>query len=268
MLDYRHGQGDVGMTKLLALAILMTAGPTPAAAQLQDGPIEIPLRAENGRLFVPVMAPDGTELQFVLSTGTGVTVFSESLAARLEGHTGLTMGGIPVVTDGSATLPDERLTVDGKVLDGMIGANTLNQYDVLVDLPAGRLVLKEIGRSVEWEGMTLSEPIPLLVLHGVALGLSVELNGTPYRAMLDLGTPAIIVSERVQADTDLDADDVGDLTLGQSTLRGVSVQVKDLEVMRRWDPSGNGFVLVGAPIAFDCAISISWVHQEVRTCLR
>ena len=37
---------------------------------------------------------------------------------------------------------------------------------------------------------------------------------------------------------------------------------------KMWDPNGKGFVLVGAPIAFDCAISLSWVHQEMRTCVR
>ena len=35
-----------------------------------------------------------------------------------------------------------------------------------------------------------------------------------------------------------------------------------------WDPQNNGFVVIGAPIAYDCAVAISWFHSELRTCLQ
>jgi hypothetical protein len=41
----------------------------------------------------------------------------------------------------------------------------------------------------------------------------------------------------------------------------------DLE-MHRFVPDGTGFVLVGAPLAYDCAIALSWVQREIRTCVR
>ena len=257
------------MRKALAVVTLIAAAGQPAIAQTHGGgPVEIPLRVEGGRLLVPVEADDGTRFEFALSTGTGVTVLSQSAATRLGGQTALTVGGVPVQTEGSQTLPDERLTTDGDLLDGMIGSNTLNQFDVLIDVPGGRLVLKPIGRAVEWAGMVMSEPVRLLVMHGVVLGLDVELDGRPYKAMLDVGTPTLIVNGAVQRHLRLENEATGTLSLGSAALPDLPVRVRDLDILKRWDPNGEGFVLVGAPVTYDCAISISWVHQEMRTCVR
>lgn len=257
------------MKKLLAVAILITATALPAAAQMHgNDPIEVPLRVEGGRLLVPVRAPDGTELEFMLSTGTPPTVFSESTAARLGDLTGLTMGGVPVNTEGSVTVPDEDLTAEGMIIAGMIGSQTLNQFDILVDVPGGRLVLKPISRSVAWAGMTMSDPIRLRVYHGVMLGLDVKLNGREYQGMLDLAMSTLVVNEPVKVQMHLDAKDVGSLALGNINHPDLPVHVRDLDMFRGWDPDNNGFVIVGAPVAYDCAISISWVHREMRTCVR
>ena len=155
---------------------------------------------------MPVEAPDGSELEFALSTGSP-TVFSESTAAHLGDPAALTMGGVPITTEGSGTLPDEDLTIDGMVIDGMIGPNTLNQFDVLVDVPGGRLVLKPIGRSVEWAGMTMSDPVRLQVFHGMLLQFDVEFNGREYGAMLDLGMGTLVVNEPVKTEMQIDAED-------------------------------------------------------------
>ena len=88
------------------------------------------------------------------------------------------------------------LTAEGTVLDGIIGSNFFNQFDVLFDAPGGRLVLRKPGRSVQWDGMTLSDPVRLRLLHGVILTLNVELNGHVYPAMLDIGTSSVVVNER------------------------------------------------------------------------
>ena len=66
------------MRKLIATAIVVAAAASPAFAQTHASElIEIPLRVEGGRLLVPLQAPDGTEIEFVLSTGTP-TMFSQS----------------------------------------------------------------------------------------------------------------------------------------------------------------------------------------------
>jgi len=257
------------MKKFLAVAMLMTAMAAPAAAQMHgNGAVEVPLRVEQGRLLVPVQAPDGTVFEFILSTGTPPTVLSASTAAILGDDTALTIGGLPLASEGIVTVPDEQLTVNGVVIAGMVGPDTFNDFDVLIDVPGERFVLKPFGRSVEWEGMTLSDPIRLQVYHGTVLALEVTLNGKPYQASLDLGTSTVVVNEPVRQAMHLQAEGVSALGLGSTTFADVSTHVLDLDIFGRWDPDGNGFVIVGAPIAYECAISISWVHREMRTCVQ
>jgi hypothetical protein len=243
-----------------------TAGATPARTPLAAA-VEIPLSVRNGRPVVPVKARD-EQLDFVLSTGSGSTVLSASLAERLGEGPELWLGEVPVPMQGAATLPDEQLTIDGVTIDGMIGANTLNQFDVLVDVPGGRLVLQEIGAGVSWDGMTLSEPVRMRVLHGIVLSFQVELGGRTYPATMDLGTPMLVVNPGVKTDLQLADEDTATLSLGGATQPDLPVHVLDLPMLRRFSPDGAGFVLVGAPVVWDCALSLSWVHQELRTCVR
>ena len=258
----------MGMRTLMVAATLLAAMGSPTAAQTHAaGAVEIPLRVHGSRLLVAVEASDGSELEFALSTGSP-TVFSESAAARLGDPAALTMGGVPIATEGSGTLPDEDLTIDGLVIDGMIGPNTLNQFDVLVDVPGGRLVLKPIGPSVEWAGMTMSDPVGVQVFHGMLLQFDVELNGREYGAMLDLGMGTLVVNEPVKTEMHIDAEDDVTLGLGATSLSNLPVRVLDLAIFGGWDPDNKGFVVVGAPVAYDCALSISWVHREIRTCVR
>ena len=84
----------------------------------------------------------------------------------------------------------------------------------------------------------------------------------------DIGTQTTVVNEGVARALTLDAEDTATLRIGDTDFPGVRVQVEDLEVLRRFDPDGKGFMIVGAAIARDCAISISWIHRELRTCVR
>jgi len=257
------------MKKLWIAALFLAIGGSVVEAQTHGAePIEIPLRFEGGHLIVPVEASDGTQLEFIVSTGSGATVLSESTAALLGDHAILTLGGVPVPTEETHTTSDESLTTDGKSADGMIGSNTLNQFDVLVDVPGQRLVLKPIGRSVEWEGMTLSDPVRVRVMHGLLIALDVELNGSAYKGMLDLGMPSLLVNEPVKTAAGIDDDDVVTLGLGVVTLPDLPVEVSDHPLFAAWDAGNNGFVVVGAAMVKNCALSISWVHREIRTCVR
>ena len=258
-----------GMRMMFVAGVLFAAVVSPAAAQMQDrAPVEVPLRVEAGRLVVPVVTTDGTELDFAISLGNAQTVFAESTAALLGPGAELTLGGLPVPTDDVATVPDASLTEGGTALAGMISPNMLNRFDILVDVPGGRLVLKPFGRAVEWAGMTMSDPVRLRIFHGIVLSLDVELNGKTYGAMLDLGTPRLIVNGGVQTAAGIATEDVITLGVGREIFPDMNVSVIDLDVLNRFDPNGNGFAIVGAPVAYDCAISISWVHQEMRTCVR
>lgn len=242
-------------------------GEQEPAGQMLAESVEIPLRVHEGRLTVPVETEDGTTLEFIVSTANMVTVFSETGKDRV-GDSKISVAGLPVSTKGSQTVADSDLTDGGTVFDGIIGSSFLNQFDVLIDAPGGRLVLKTPGRWVEWDGLTLSDPIRVHLLHGAILTLDVELNGQTYPAMLDIGTSSLVVNERVKTEALLENDRSGTLKVGTTTHEDLPVRVLDLPLFHRFSPNGDGFVLVGAPLAYDCAVSISYVRQELRTCVR
>ena len=251
----------------MAVATLMAAVASSAVAQTPVAqPVEVELHVHRGRLFVPVESDDGTAMEFLLGTGwpTGLTA---STAARLGEQPELTLGGMAIPPDDLSTYPDSMLTIDGTTLAGVLGPNTLSRFDVLIDVPGGRLVLKPIGRVVEWEGMTLSDPIDLRIMHGVEVWLSVELAGNEYQAILDLGAPTVVANKRVQADTGLHDDDRVTLRFGDTTLTNVPVFMRELD-LGGFTVGGEGLVIIGAPIAYDCAVSLSWAHQEMRMCVR
>lgn len=251
----------------VAAAVLMAGVASSAAAQTADTqPVEVELHVHRGRLFVPIEADDSTSMEFLLGTGwsTGLTA---STAARLGDQPELTLGGIAIPAGDLSTYPDSMLTIDGTTLAGVLGPNTLSRFDVLIDVPGGRLVLKPVGGVVQWEGMTMSEPLDLRIMHGVEIWLRVELDGNPYQAILDLGTPTVVANKRVQADTGLDDDDRTTLRFGDTTLTDVPVFMRELD-LGGFTVGSGGFVIIGAPILYDCAISLSWVHQEMRMCVR
>lgn len=247
---------------LMVLAAFVGAGPTMGQTA---GVVEVPLRLQDGRLVVSAQAPDGAELDLYLSTGSPSTVLSESAAARV-GEGPLTVAGLPVPLDGRQIPPDDELILDGTSYAGMITSNMLNRYEILIDVPNGRLVLAPIGPAAPWDGVDLSEPVPLRIFHGVVLSLDIELGGRSYPAMLELGTPRLLVNERVIEETGI--EERGTLRVGGATIPDVPVSLSDHPVIARFSPNGDGFVLLGTPLLADCAVAISWARRELRTCLR
>ncbi len=93
------GGWKMKMKKLWMVGLFLAVGGSSVAAQTHGAePIEVPLRLEAGHLIVPLEAADGTQFEFIVSTGNSVTVFSESTAARLGDDPKLTMAGVPVDT--------------------------------------------------------------------------------------------------------------------------------------------------------------------------
>jgi len=256
------------MKKLLLLGALPVLAGWPLAAVAQSGAaFEAPLGVRAGRMVVEAHAADGTQLQLLVSTGSAVTVLSESGAAKI-GDGPVTLGGAPVNLQDRQIISDARLTVDGTVMDGLVSNNTLNEFDVLFDVPGGRLVLKPFGRSVEWPGMELSDPIRLRVYHGVVLALDLELDGHVYPAMLELGAPSLLVNQAVLDETGLTDGAAETLKLGGTSFPDVPVELSDHPIIQRFSPNGDAFVIVGTPPALACPVAISWVHREMRTCVR
>lgn len=244
---------------LLALATL----PLESAAQTT----EVPLEVRGGRMVVSAHAADGRELSFLVTTGSAVTVLSESGAAKIGGAEVL-LGDVPVSMQGMQTVPDASLTVDGVVMDGLVSNSTLNRFDVLFDAPGGRLLMQPSGgTAADWPGMALSPPTRIRVYHGVVLGVDVEIDGKAYPGMLELGAPALLVNQAVLDETQNTLGTAA-LSLGGRRFEGLPIEVSDHPVIGRFSPNGDGFVLVGTPPAVDCAIAVSWIHREIRTCVR
>jgi hypothetical protein len=254
------------MSKVVGCIVVFGALAAPGSVRAQQK-FEVPLRVHGGRMIVPVETPSGMQLDFIVSTN-GYAALSEPLAEEFMDEAGLTVGGVSVITDGAQILSAADLTIDGEIFDGIIGSNTLNQYDVLIDAPGSRLVFQSIRRTVEWEGMTMSEPVPLRIYHGTILSLDVKLNGEPYPAMLELGTGSLVVNDRVETEASVVGNTVEHFKIGGTNYSDLSISVENLPLFRRFLPDGGGFVLIGAPVALNCAISISYVHQEMRTCVQ
>jgi hypothetical protein len=257
------------MRNTLVLLGLLHAAGSPVSAQSQAGgePIEIPLRVEGGRLMVSVDAHGGEQFDFVLSLG--MSMFTEAGAAGIgDAKDALTVGGIPFSTEGIQTVPNEYLAADGKVPAGMVGSVTLNAFDILIDVPNERLVLRQVGRSVTWPGVPLSNPVSLRVFHGTLASLDVEVEGVVYRGLLDFQYPELVVNEPVKSKSNLSGDTVRSYRMGYVSYSSLPFRVRDLSLFEGWDPDRNGFVVVGAAAAYDCAIAVSFAHQEMRTCKR
>jgi hypothetical protein len=256
----------------LVAAAMFAAPVVPAPLQAQSamatrGSVEIPLRIDPaGRLVVPVQTADGRTLSFAVSTMVPTTMVAASLAGDDASALGLRLDGLEQALT-VEPVPDAALVVDGHRVDGWLGLATMGDFDVLLDAPNGRMVIRPIGRTVEWSGVELSEPTRLNVFHGVALRLDIEVAGQPLGATLDLANPLNQANPGAAHAAGLAAGTPASVMVSGID-RPMAFTLGNTEVLERWDPNGAGFVSLGAPFAAGCALSLSWFHQEMRTCVR
>jgi len=246
----------------LGLPCLAVAQDPAAGAGSGRAAIEVPLRVDGGRLIVTAQDDAGGRYDFVL--GLGPMLLTTTGAERIGGAIDrLTLGGAPIATERVQTVPDRYLA--GTTALGVIGGETLHGFDLLIDAPGGRLVMKPVGRSVRWDGVTLSSPVRLQVFHDVLLRADVDFGGHVVGGLLDLAQPHLEVNDALGPEVEADA--VKTFRMGYRAWTDLPARVTDSPTLRAWDRAGDGFVIVGAPIAYDCAIAVSWVHAELRTCL-
>lgn len=253
---------------ILAGTLAVSVLAHPAAAQ---DVIEIPLHEHEGRLWIPVEAADGTAFRFILGTGSPGTLYSESGAARQARAGDLFMGGrsdAAVNMEGSQTLPDSLFFHEGEQFDGQLAPNTLNAYDMLLDGPGGKLLLRPIGQPPAWDGYPLSDPIRLRVYHGTVLTVPVDFGGTTVTAMLELSAPRVIGNPALGTSGLIGEDGAMALSIGETGWPDLRGAVEDHPVLRRFSAPEDPFALVGGVIAVDCPIAISYVRAELRTCIR
>lgn len=259
----RIGKAAATVAFTLGLPSVAVAQGHAAVAMSGGGIIEVPLRVDGGRLVVTAQDDTGGTYDFVV--GLGPMLLTTSGADRIAEVTDrLTLGGAPIDTEQLQTVPDSYLA--GTVAVGVIGGGTFNGFDLLIDVPGGRLVMKAIGRSVRWDDVALSSPVGLQVFHDLLLRADVDFGGRVVGGLLDLAQPYLEVNEALGAA--IEADAVKTFRMGYHGWSGLPSRATDSPTLRAWDRAGDGFVIVGAPVAYDCAIAISWAHAELRTCLR
>ena len=72
----------------------------------------------------------------------------------------------------------------------------------------------------------------------------------------------------MKAAANQEGDRVEAFRMGYSGWSDLPIAVVDSPIFQGWDPEGKGFAVIGAAFAYDCALAVSWVHEELRTCLR
>jgi hypothetical protein len=214
--------GSLLSSSLLSSSLLAAA--TARASCVVDKKATIALDVVNGAITLPLEV-NGIAATFILDTGAQRSVVTEAAVHRLglardewvgttmQGIGGiesranadprsLTLGGIPLVRrtlnhDTSLTvgvLP--RTEVGNLVIDGVLGRDFLSMFDLDLDLPAHRLTLYQVhdcrGRFLPWQGDYTSLPLTLPAEN--ALVISVMLDATPLRALLDTGASASLVA--------------------------------------------------------------------------
>jgi hypothetical protein len=126
-------------------------------------------------------------------------------------------------------------------------------------------VLKPVGRAVRWDGVPLSSPVSVQVFHDLLIRADVDFGGEVVGGLLDLTRPEMQVGDALAGPV---ADGtVASFRMGYGGWTDIPAAVVDSPVFGRWD-ADERFVIVGAAIAHDCALAISWYHSEIRTCLK
>jgi hypothetical protein len=110
--------------------------------------------------------------------------------------------------------------------------------------------------------------VAVRIFHDVLIRVDIEVGGKVFGGLLDLSSPDLEVNEPLRAAANIRAGRIDSFRMGYTGWRDLQVAVVDSPVIRRWDGEGTGFAIIGAAVAYDCAIAISWAHSELRTCLR
>lgn len=206
---------------LLLLLLSACAAAAPDACRLE--PLaDLPLLLRG---TVPVLEAEinGQPAALVLDTGSDTTVLTRAAARRLgvaESASGRNVGGAGgraragvAVLDGFRLGPvpvrtPRLLLIDAPAppLDGLLGIDALIDWEVELDIPAGRVRLFRarpcITARPPWTEPATQLPVQQQPGSG-HLFVPVQLDGQPLRAMLDTGASRSVVSLQAAADAGL-----------------------------------------------------------------
>jgi predicted aspartyl protease len=287
-------------------------GPAPVQERISDTDLvaELPLQVEGNWLVVPVEVR-GDTLRFLFDTGANRGAVSRRVADRLRlrrAATALVTGAsglarVPVVEAGWIRLDKARMGVpqkfvledgvltdsEGREFDGIIGADLLPMYDVLIDVPAERLRLYRAGSTGGLTGpvVELERALPLERIRRGLVGLEVGVNGRPVSAILDTGSPVLLLNRLAASSANAAATSapvsegvrgvgsakiqtygttIGSIQLGSTELMDFVAEVADLPVFGRLGFGDEPAMLLGTPAVLECPLLISYRKDTLRFC--
>ncbi len=271
---------------------------------------EVPIEVDGKWLLVPVEAR-GRTYRFILDTGATTGAISRSLArqlglktvaeAKLSGASG--QARVPVVTTKMLRLGDaragswEKYVLDDEVLadgddrrfDGIIGSDLLKYYDVLIHAPARALRLYKRGTTDEDSGPVVGpdDALPFERVRRGIIRFEVTVNGSAVDAVLDSGSPALLLNPIAAAETGVTVTEepvseqargvgskevptygarIASLGVGRVSLENLNGEVADLPIFGRLGLGDRAAMLLGSPFLLRCPLLISWSARELRFC--
>ena len=203
------------------IAVALLATPSARAACGSSPAASLPLTMVSNTLLLPAML-NGSPEQLALDTGAGITAISSDAAGRLDiphdydhaaelngvggADSVLFIGQVASLdlaglhfTHGSYPIIDLPMhTAGGTMVAGFLGADVLHQFDVDLNIPAGRLDLwRTTGctdGSPPWSDDT--KPIQFDLDAGNHILVPFKVDGVTLTAVLDTGANDLSMTTR------------------------------------------------------------------------
>jgi len=293
---------------IAALLVLLSVVPALAPAEV-SAQVEVPL-VDLGWLVVPVYLNDEpVALRFVLDTGASWTAISARTAARfargsgreiaIQGASGpatallatvpsLRVGELSIDNRDVIVLPDEELVSDDQTFDGILGADILSRFDVLVDAPSGSLWLYSHGAVLaDPAAAGLGTALPIDLLGGRLIRHRVEVNGATVEALLDSGARRMLINRVGSSAAGIEVRDdsaqtaspgiggndfefhsgsLGALVVAGTSFTGLRTLVGDLPVFGALGMQAAPMLIIGAPLLARCPVFIAYSARTIRYC--
>jgi len=293
---------------IAVLALLLSPGAAlaPAAASAQ---VEVPM-VDLGWLVVPVYLNDEPiALRFVLDTGASWTAVSAQTAERfsrrpgreieVQGASGLTqavLATVPSLRIGEFSLddrdvivlPDQDLVSDDQAFDGILGADILSRFDVMIDAPNGSLWLYPHGQApADIADSALGNALPIDLLGGRLIRHRAEVNGAAVEALLDSGARRMLINRAGGGAAGIEVLDttsttaspglgnesfefhsgsLGALVVAGTSFAGLRTLVGDLPVLGALGMQAAPMLIIGAPLLARCPVFIAYRARTIRYC--
>lgn len=182
---------------------------------------KVPFELEGDRPILKLRINDKAEtLRFVLDTGSGITVLSESAAKRLkinpitkggyakgiggDGKFEIVYGLVRKVSIGEVNLHNvpiylREMRYQTQAIDGYIGLSLISKFLTVVDYGEQTLSLTKLSDDSREMPKTEHSPLPLRLTSSGFLSGEVQLEGVDsiFNFIVDTGASVSVISERV-----------------------------------------------------------------------